>query len=85
LDLLRAEKWPSLAARILVLCYPLIYLIYTLVRGSFTGTYPYPFLDVGVIGYGGMMANVAVLLIVFLGMGLAIVAISRKLGQANPG
>ena len=65
------------------LCYPLVYLIYTLIRGSVTGTYPYPFLDVGVIGYGRMLANAAVLLIAFLGMGLAIVAISRKLGQAK--
>jgi hypothetical protein len=65
------------------MCYPLVYLVYTLIRGSVTGTYPYPFLDVCVIGYGRMLANAAVLLIAFLGMGLAIVAISRKLGQAK--
>jgi hypothetical protein len=67
------------------LCYPLVYLIYTLVRGSLTGTYPNPFLDVGIIGYGQMLSNVAVLLVVFLGMGLAIVAISRMCGQAKTG
>lgn len=65
------------------LSYPLVYLIYTLIRGWVTKTYPYPFLDVGVIGYGRMLANVAVLLTIFLGMGLAIVAISHKRGQSK--
>lgn len=60
--------------------YPLVYLIYTLIRGSATGTYPYPFLDASAIGYHRMMANAAGLIVVFLGVGLAIVAISRRRG-----
>ena len=32
--------------------YPLIYLIYTLIRGAIIGAYPYPFLDVARPGCG---------------------------------
>jgi hypothetical protein len=31
---------------------PVVWLVYTLVRGAFVGWYPYPFVDVGVHGYG---------------------------------
>ena len=60
------------------LAYPFAYVVYTLVRGSIVGTYPYPFLDVIALGYGRVLANSFVLLIVFLGIGLLIIAISRK-------
>jgi hypothetical protein len=48
-----------------------------------TGTYPYPFLDVRTIGYGRALVNVMVLTTIFLGTGLAIVAISRKRTDEN--
>jgi len=32
--------------------HPVVWLVYTLVRGAFVGWYPYPFVDVGSHGYG---------------------------------
>jgi hypothetical protein len=59
------------------LVYPGTYLVYTLARGAVSGLYPYPFVDVNTLGYGGVLARAAGLMMVFLGMGLLIVAISR--------
>jgi hypothetical protein len=59
------------------LVYPGAYLVYTLARGAVSGLYPYPFVDVGTLGYGGVLARAAGLMLVFLGMGLLIVAIAR--------
>ena len=61
------------------LWYPFLYLIYTLVRGFFTQTYPYPFVDVIKLGYSGVMLNCIVLLFVFEGLGLLFVFIGRGL------
>ncbi|MGH3012217.1 MAG: Pr6Pr family membrane protein, partial [Gaiellaceae bacterium] len=43
------------------LAFPLAYVIYTLIRGSFVDWYPYPFLDVSELGYGGVLARCAFL------------------------
>lgn len=43
--------------------YPLLYVAYTLVRGSFTGWYPYPFLNPANGGYGAIAISVAGLLV----------------------
>jgi hypothetical protein len=59
------------------LAYPAIYLGYLLVRGAFFGLYPYPFMDVGAIGYPRMLLNAALFLLVFLGLGLLAVAMGR--------
>ena len=59
------------------LAYPGVYVVYVLARGAVSGLYPYPFMDVNVLGYGGVLAHAAVLLLVFLGMGLLVVAVGR--------
>jgi hypothetical protein len=59
------------------LVYPGAYLVYTLARGAVSGLYPYPFIDVNALGYGGVLARAAGLMLVFLGMGLLIVTIAR--------
>ena len=48
------------------LAYPLGYLAVTLWRGSETDFYPYPFIDVGQLGYTQVLVNSALLLIAFL-------------------
>lgn len=58
---------------------PFAYLGYILLRGALFGVYPYPFLDVSVLGYGRMLANVVVFVFVFAGLGLAVVGIARSL------
>ena len=59
------------------LAYPGVYLVYVLARGAVSGLYPYPFVDVNALGYAGVLARAVVLMAVFLGMGLLIVAVSR--------
>jgi hypothetical protein len=67
------------------LVYPGAYLLYTLARGAVSALYPYPFVDVNTLGYGGVLARAAVLMMVFLGMGLLIVAISRWKRNSHQG
>jgi hypothetical protein len=59
------------------LAYPGVYLIYLLARGAVSGLYPYPFMDVNVLGYASVLAHAAALVLVFLGMGLLVVAVGR--------
>ncbi len=54
-----ATVWWSVA-------YPLAWLAYTFVRGAATGWYPYPFLDVGELGYASALVNAALVAVVFL-------------------
>lgn len=44
------------------LLYPLIYIVYIMVRGSFSNYYPYPFLNVSEIGFEKAIVNTAVIL-----------------------
>lgn len=46
--------------------YPLVWIAYTFTRGAVVGWYPYPFLDVGQIGYGTALVNTAIVAVVFL-------------------
>lgn len=59
------------------LLFPAVYLIYTLVRGSVTGWYPYPFIHAGELGYGKVTINSFSVLIAFIIAGISLVAINR--------
>lgn len=59
------------------LSYPLAYLAFVLVRGAIVHRYPYPFLDVRSIGYAAVATVSAGLLVVFLVLGLLVVALGR--------
>jgi hypothetical protein len=61
------------------LTYPAVYLVYILARGAVSGLYPYPFVDVNVLGYGGVLARAALFLLVFLSTGLLAVALARRI------
>jgi hypothetical protein len=62
------------------LVFPVSYLLYALVRGSFDGWYPYFFIDVSALGYGQTLLNSAVLSAGMLVAGLAVVAGARLMG-----
>ena len=47
------------------LIYPLVYLVFILLRGSFSGFYPYPFINVQEIGFAQTLTNAALLLAFF--------------------
>lgn len=57
--------------------WPLAYLVYALLRGIWLQTYPYPFIDVGQLGYAKTLLNALVLLIAFLLLATGFVAVAR--------
>jgi len=63
--------------------YPVAYLIYALVRGSADGKYPYPFLDVGKLGWMQAAMNIGGIALGFIiaGLGLVWVDSWRPLGS----
>ena len=58
--------------------YPLIYLMYSLVRGSMVHWYPYPFLHAGNLGYPTVLTNITMVIVVFLVAGLGVIYITRS-------
>lgn len=56
-------RWKSIWSWML---YPALYCIYSLVRGSFSGFYPYPFMDVDVLGYNKVFINIIFIVVFFL-------------------
>lgn len=71
------------------LIYPLIYVVFIFIRGSFSGFYPYPFINVGLIGFEKAMMNAVGIAFAFLLISLLFIflakAISKnKLRTQNP-
>jgi hypothetical protein len=66
------------------LLYPAVYLVWVLARGALTGLYPYPFVDVTLLGYGGVFVRAGIFLLVFLGTGLLVVAVGRWTRGRSP-
>ncbi|WP_210241640.1 Pr6Pr family membrane protein [Mesorhizobium sp. B2-6-2] len=60
--------------------YPLLYLVYALVRGSFEARYPYPFIDVAQIGWAQTLINSALIAFGFVVAGEVLVWLDRRLG-----
>jgi hypothetical protein len=69
---------------LLWLIYPLFYLGFVLVRGKWSGFYPYPFLDVGKLGYSHVMLNVLAVMAVFVVAGFILVGLGRMLARREP-
>ncbi|PVZ13929.1 MULTISPECIES: Pr6Pr family membrane protein [unclassified Pseudomonas] len=57
--------------------YPVAYFGFTLLRGQVIGTWPYPFLDVGALGYPRVLLNALMILAGFLGIGAMLWAVDR--------
>jgi hypothetical protein len=60
------------------LLYPLFYLIFILIRGSVSGFYPYPFINVNNLGYPGVLVNCLVLFLGFLLISLLFIWIGKR-------
>jgi hypothetical protein len=61
--------------------YPLVYCIYTMIRGEMTGWYPYPFLDAGVLGYPRVLIYIGGMMVVFIGVAALFVVIAKRIYQ----
>jgi hypothetical protein len=73
-------RWKS---AFISLLFPLAYAVYTLIHGAVTGSYPYPFINVSNLGYDKVLIDMAVLVLVFLGLGVALIGIDRRMGRGN--
>ncbi|MEV0276677.1 Pr6Pr family membrane protein [Streptomyces sp. NPDC050610] len=64
------------------LIYPLLYLPFALIRGALLspgteGRYPYPFLDVDIHGYGGVLGNTVIFALAFYVLALVLILLDR--------
>lgn len=67
------------------LIYPVAYGAYVMIRGAFTGLYPYPILDAGRFGYAIAFRNLGLICLLFLAVSLFVIAVDRRLGRPrNP-
>ena len=63
------------------LIYPLGYLVFILIRGSFSGFYPYPFVDVVNLGFIQVLINSAGFVLLFSGVSGLFIKIGRTLNN----
>jgi hypothetical protein len=63
------------------LLWPLLWGAFTLARGTITGWWPYPFMDVDAHGWGRVLANLAGVAVLFGAVGLVFVAADRWLSR----
>lgn len=59
--------------------YPLLYFIFIIIRGSFSGFYPYPFVDVNLIGYTRVLMNASWISLFFAGLSMIFILIGKSL------
>lgn len=65
------------------LAFPLLYLVYTLVRGPFADWYPYPFLDPRAHGYGHVVVGAVGVAVGFVVATLLVWWVGSVLGRRN--
>ena len=65
------------------LMYPLVYLIYILIRGEIFDVYPYHFINVTTLGYNKVIVNCLWILLAFLSFSGIFLSISRLLAPSS--
>lgn len=65
-----SDLWPWLI-------YPLLYIVYTFTRGFLSGWYPYPFLNVTVIGWSKALLNSIGISIIFVAVSLLFIGLGK--------
>lgn len=72
-------KWKNILSWLI---YPVIYCIYSILRGRISGFYPYPFIDVNLLGYNKVFLNIGGMVILFLVISLLLVGIAKLIKRA---
>ena len=67
------------------LVFPVLYFLYSMLRGAAFGIYLYPFFDVAQLGFARVTMNGIVLLAVFFGLGVVVTAIDHALAAGESG
>ena len=62
---------------------PVVWLVYTLVRGAFVDWYPYPFIDVDEHGYGVVLLNALGISAFLVGLAFVAFAVDRWLARES--
>jgi hypothetical protein len=65
------------------LVFPLCWIGFTLIRGAFVHWYPYPFIDVTTLGYGGTLLNCLWVSLLLLGIAAGANAVDRRLSSGS--
>ena len=63
------------------LLFPAIYLLYVLTRGALSGIYPYPNIDVAIVGFRTALFNTAVVAMAFIFFSFLYVGLARIMGK----
>ncbi|HEU5290207.1 MAG TPA: Pr6Pr family membrane protein [Cyclobacteriaceae bacterium] len=67
------------------LIYPLIYVVYTLLHGWYTGFYPYPFIDINKLGFDQAMLNGLFVLLSIIVLSFVLITAKRMMKrELNP-
>jgi hypothetical protein len=71
----------KITGRVILLsaAYPVLWLVFTLIRGAVIDWYPYPFLDAHAHGYGRVSANCVLIAAFFLGMAATAAYVNDRL------
>ncbi|WAC40971.1 Pr6Pr family membrane protein [Pedobacter sp. SL55] len=67
------------------LVFPLLYTVFVLVRGNFSGFYPYPFLNINELGLNKVLINCLVITLLFALLSALFVAIGKRKAKVNEG
>ena len=66
----------------LTVVFPLAWMLFTAVRGPLASDwYPYPFVDVGVLGYPRVAVNALWVALLFVGLAAGATALDRRLSR----
>jgi hypothetical protein len=65
------------------LIYPLLYVVYSLIRGALIGVYPYHFADPILLGYPRALTNAVFMLVGFWLLGLIVVGVDYLAGRGS--
>lgn len=79
----RPSTLPTLQHLLRWSLYPIVYFVYVLARGAMFGLYPYPFIDVGQLGYAHAVVNALGILVGFWAIGALLIAGSRYRGGSQ--
>jgi len=63
------------------LIYPICYLVYILLRGSYANFYPYPFMNVLILGLQQVLINAIILLVFFVSMSALFIFTGKKIAK----
>ncbi len=65
------------------LLFPIVYFVYTLIRGAMGGRYPYPFLDVSKFGYTAILENGLGIMVALLALSMVLVVLNSYKPNSN--